>query len=145
MLTIVDTKGSPSGFTLDNVHVCEHGPRMANTTDGQEALLQILTPIGTISRREMAAQIGVSHTVFGRWEAGVTRPEPHFRMALERIYKIPAHAWLTDDERTIAFGAEGGSGGAVEHPDLDGTAKVQFTELDEEIHDSEDSLAGGAT
>lgn len=147
MLTIVDTKGSAFGFTLDNVHVCEHGPPMANTTDGQEALLQILTPIGTISRREMASQIGVSHTVFGRWEAGVTRPEPHFRMALERIYKIPAHAWLTEDERTIAFGSEGESGsrGAVEHPGLDGATKVQFTELDEDIHVSEEIDAGGAT
>jgi hypothetical protein len=53
-----------------------------------------------------------------RWLDGRNRPDPPFRLALERLFAIPADSWLTPEERQIAFGGdEGGGSGAVEHGD----------------------------
>lgn len=114
---------------------------MEYTSSGRLQLVAISEEIGgyTAVARKLSARFKspVHHTTVRGWAVGSRRPELAFAAALEDEFRIPARAWLEP--------AEGGSGGAVEHPGSDGVERVQFTELDEEIHDSEDSLAGGAT
>ncbi len=71
-------------------------------TYGRSRLIEVCERRGVA--RSVARQLGAAPATISRWLDGTTRPEPHLRAALERLFGIPADAWMTDDERTVAFG-----------------------------------------
>ena len=54
----------------------------------------------SVSQSALAARLGVAQPSVSAWLAGITRPQAHYREAIERIAGVPARDWQTDDERT---------------------------------------------
>jgi transcriptional regulator with XRE-family HTH domain len=73
-------------------------------TRGRALLLEYLDREGAITQAALAARLGVTEPSLSAWKHGATRPEPHFRKALERVAGIPESAWMTNRERLIASG-----------------------------------------
>lgn len=71
-------------------------------TEGRRQLLKILA---TKSQVEVARALGVEQPAISVWARGNSRPEPHFRDALERLYGIPRDAWYSAGELAIAHGS----------------------------------------
>lgn len=74
----------------------------------QEALRQLLRPLGTITAYSVAKALSTDPEAVARWARGDQRPSAHYREALERLHAIPSIDWMTEEERKIAFGADGG-------------------------------------
>lgn len=68
-------------------------------TRGRTALLRYLRKKGAKSQSEIARALGVSAPSFHSWTRGTTRPEAHFRLAIERLLGIAAESWMTTEER----------------------------------------------
>lgn len=61
----------------------------------------------------LARELGVSETAVSNWFLGSSRPTVPYRHALARLTGVPVDAWMTDEERAIAFGT-GEPGGVQE-------------------------------
>jgi transcriptional regulator with XRE-family HTH domain len=72
----------------------------------QAKLRGLLRPEGELTAYGVAKALSTDPEAVARWARGDTRPSPHFRSALERLYGIPADDWMTEAERTIAFGED---------------------------------------
>ena len=75
-------------------------------TEGREKLIALCGRERGMARR-ISETLGVVPATVSRWMR-TTDPEPEYRLALERLYGIPANDWLTDEERVVAFGESGG-------------------------------------
>lgn len=54
---------------------------------------------GKRPRSKLAELLGVSEPAIGYWLKGTSRPELHYRAAIEAICGIPATAWELSEER----------------------------------------------
>ena len=68
-------------------------------TNARKALKAFLSA-GSLSQSSLAARLGIAQPSVSAWLAGTTRPQAHYREAIERIAGVPARDWQTDDERT---------------------------------------------
>jgi len=68
--------------------------------------LRSLVERGEISQSTIARKLGVSQPSVSAWLLGRTRPESHYREAIERRFKIRASDWMTDSEYFMAFGRQ---------------------------------------
>ena len=67
-------------------------------TTARKALKAFLAA-GSLSQSSLAARLGIAQPSVSAWLAGTTRPQAHYREAIERIAGVPAKDWQTDDER----------------------------------------------
>lgn len=59
---------------------------------------------GQCTQSTIARALGISRPSVAAWLHDGARPEPHLRVALNRIYGIPVNDWLTDAEYAQAYG-----------------------------------------
>lgn len=59
---------------------------------------------GSISQSELARRLGISQASVSGWVTLKSRPEAHFRKAIERELGIPERDWMTPDELALATG-----------------------------------------
>lgn len=74
-------------------------------TEGRQLLIAYFGREDSRSQAGLSKELGVKPSSLAAWKAGHTRPEVHFRMAIEREIGIPAMAWMTERERLIVQGA----------------------------------------
>lgn len=74
-------------------------------TKGRSALAAWLGGDGR-SQSALARQLGVRQSSISGWVRGTSRPEHHYRLALQRMVGIDPAAWMTSDEARIARPAE---------------------------------------
>lgn len=72
-------------------------------TEGRRLLLVVLAKN---TEHSVATSVKASQQAVSSWKKGSSRPETHFRDALERVYGIPRDSWLTAGELAIARGCE---------------------------------------
>lgn len=53
------------------------------------------------SRTELAKRLGIDPSAVSRWVNGKAAPDPHHRLAMERLFGIPQNDWLSDKERAV--------------------------------------------
>gem|GEM_PF-5002777 len=83
---------------------------------GRQMLIELCARERGMARR-IAKALSVSPATISRWTKR-TDPDVEYRHALQRLFEIPANAWLGPEKYRIAFGGdEGGGSGAVEHGD----------------------------
>jgi len=58
-----------------------------------------------MSQSALARMLGISQPSVSEWVRLRSRPEPHFRDALEIILGIPRDDWMTAAERAVVAGA----------------------------------------
>lgn len=78
------------------------GRRSHGNTEGRRLLKKYLK---THSQTGLAEKLGLGQSSISAWTRGTSRPEPHFRHAIERLTLIPFDAWYSDEERQIAYGS----------------------------------------
>ncbi len=82
---------------------------MATETKAGHALRFALSPNNpkrVMTQSDLARRLGCAQPSLSQWVRMNTRPEPHYRTALERELGIPVDDWLTEDERAIADGTQ---------------------------------------
>lgn len=67
-------------------------------TDGRKQLASWIRGDVTRSQAVVARALGVSGPAVSAWIRGVSRPEQHHRLMLERLTGIAPEAWLTARE-----------------------------------------------
>lgn len=70
-------------------------------TEGRQLLDAALKQPGR-SQSWLARLLEIRQPAVSQWVRGNSRPEPHFRLALQRLLGIPAESWMTAKERKIA-------------------------------------------
>jgi DNA-binding XRE family transcriptional regulator len=72
-----------------------------------------------ISQAEAARQLKVQKVSILQWVRGYIRPRPEMRFVIERWSqgRVPAMAWLTDDEHAQVAGAQAATPAAAENDD----------------------------
>jgi transcriptional regulator with XRE-family HTH domain len=73
-------------------------------TEGRRLLLKYYGAKGSMTQAALAATLGVTEPSLSAWKRGTSRPESHYRKALERLIGIPEGTWMTRRERAIANG-----------------------------------------
>jgi transcriptional regulator with XRE-family HTH domain len=73
---------------------------------GREQLAAWLKASPERKQAHLARDLGLSAASVSAWLSGHARPNTHYRVALERATGIPADDWMTEAERTIAFGED---------------------------------------
>lgn len=77
---------------------------MSVETPARAQLAAYLARPDALSQADLARCIGVSGPSLHAWKTGASRPEAHFRQALQREIGLQADAWMTPQERAIAGG-----------------------------------------
>ena len=77
---------------------------MSLETEGRAGLIAYFSLPDAVSQAELARRVGVSGASVSAWKAGTSRPEPHYRQALEREIGLGRETWMTAEERAIAQG-----------------------------------------
>lgn len=83
-------------------------------TSAGDALAAALSPDNprrSMTQSELARRLGVSQPSVSEWVRMRSRPESHFRAAIERELGIPQADWMTAEERAIATGPFAGTEG----------------------------------
>lgn len=68
-------------------------------TKAQRRLAALLGQSGSVSRAAVGRRLGVTGQAVSAWARGLSRPQYWHRMALERLFGIPAVDWETNSER----------------------------------------------
>ncbi len=75
---------------------------MPTPTRASEALRVAVDPDSPnrkTTQTKLARELGVTQPAVYFWMRGETRPTPKLRREIQRILRIPASDWLTDEER----------------------------------------------
>jgi hypothetical protein len=70
-------------------------------TRGRQLLNRRLRPHGPHSQQWLATVLHIGQPSVSLWARGYSRPEPHHRLALWLLWRIPQRTWLTAAEREI--------------------------------------------
>jgi len=92
-------------------------------TKAGEALRVALDPTNpnrAMTQAELARRLKVKQPSVSEWVRMNTRPESHYRQAIQRELGILADDWMTDTEREIAVGDGSGEHRLIAN-DRDGT------------------------
>lgn len=71
---------------------------MITNTRGRVALGEYLASEGAMTQTEIASILDIKQPSISNWLRGLARPEPHLRVALEKLIGIPATDWQTKKE-----------------------------------------------
>jgi len=82
-------------------------PRAKTSTRGRDALARYIASSATRSQTSVARELGVEQATVSFWLSGKFRPDPQYRIAMQRLFGIKAEDWLTRDEHQVAFGRTG--------------------------------------
>lgn len=69
-------------------------------TTGRRRLMAEMKERG-LSQSALANQLNITQNSVSLWVRGLSRPEPHHRIALETLLSIPASDWFTDEEASL--------------------------------------------
>lgn len=100
-------------------------------TMGRKLLVERIQSDPDWTQAKLAVSLDCKQPSVSAWIRGETRPDTHFRQAIERLMGIPMGTWLTDAEVAIATGAPApsspalptaaDSSPALDEPDATGT------------------------
>lgn len=79
------------------------GRAAQRNTPGRRMLNSLLK---SKSQAALARELEIEQQSISQWKRGVSRPEPHYREALQRVALIPFEAWYSPAELAIARGTK---------------------------------------
>ena len=77
-------------------------PRGTRNTEGRKLLQKLLLEH---TQEFVAASIQAKQQYVSSWARGLSRPEPAFRDALDRVFGLPKTAWYSPTELEVSLGA----------------------------------------
>ncbi len=78
------------------------GRKTHRRTEGRRLLQELLK---TYTQAAIAKGIDAKQQYVSAWARGLSRPEPPYRDALQRVYGLPVTAWYSADELAVSQGA----------------------------------------